>query len=192
MPKVAQSLMILLALAVTSVSLDACSSVQAVARSTVPTTTTVPGGDLTQVLSIGYTNSVPETPWWDGWRPPAPPTQRAKQTIVLSGAVLFESGSATFTPAAQSQLIGVLRLAEVVGARVVVCGYTDDVPFNEQGGNVQLSLNRANAVAAWLESHGISAGEIRTHGYGPKDPIASNSTPQGRGMNRRVEVTVTS
>lgn len=53
----------------------------------------------------------------------------------------------------------------------------------------KLSLNRANAVREYLINKGIVGQRITTFGYGSKQPIDTNSTPEGRKRNQRVEIT---
>ncbi len=53
--------------------------------------------------------------------------------------------------------------------------------------NMQLSLDRANAVKTYLVNSGVDAKRIATKGYGETRPIASNTTEEGRVANRRVE-----
>ncbi len=53
--------------------------------------------------------------------------------------------------------------------------------------NMQLSLDRANAVKTYLVNSGVDAKKIATKGYGETRPIASNATEEGRIANRRVE-----
>jgi len=53
--------------------------------------------------------------------------------------------------------------------------------------NVQLSLDRANAVKTYLVNSGVDAKRVSTAGYGETRPIASNATEEGRIANRRVE-----
>ena len=53
--------------------------------------------------------------------------------------------------------------------------------------NMQLSIDRANAVKTYLVNSGVDAKRIMTNGYGETRPIASNATEQGRVANRRVE-----
>jgi OOP family OmpA-OmpF porin len=70
--------------------------------------------------------------------------------------------------------------------KVEIAGHTDD-----QGGasyNLALSNDRAKSVMNYLVMRGISADRIRAKGYGKTKPVASNSTPEGRAKNRRVEV----
>ncbi|MDJ1006707.1 MAG: OmpA family protein [Paracoccaceae bacterium] len=71
---------------------------------------------------------------------------------------------------------------------VQVVGHTDNVGSFEY--NRDLSLRRANAVASILQSGGVRSSRLRTFGAGYDQPIASNSTAEGRAANRRVEITI--
>lgn len=67
-----------------------------------------------------------------------------------------------------------------------VDGYTDNVGAYPR--NVNLSKQRANAVAAYLVQKGVRKGQLKSNGYGPDKPIASNTSVEGRAKNRRVEL----
>jgi len=54
--------------------------------------------------------------------------------------------------------------------------------------NLQLSIDRANSVKAYLVNSGVSADNITTKGYGEANPVADNTTEAGRILNRRVEI----
>lgn len=54
--------------------------------------------------------------------------------------------------------------------------------------NMQLSIDRANAVKAYLINSGVSAENLTATGYGEANPVADNSTEDGRVLNRRVEI----
>ncbi len=54
--------------------------------------------------------------------------------------------------------------------------------------NMQLSVDRANSVKTYLVNSGVAAARVNTVGYGEERPIASNSTEEGRVVNRRVEI----
>jgi outer membrane protein OmpA-like peptidoglycan-associated protein len=69
---------------------------------------------------------------------------------------------------------------------IIVEGHTDSrgsIQLNEQ-----LSQHRAQAVTDALNSRGISADRVKAEGVGSDYPVASNRTPAGRQLNRRVEV----
>lgn len=84
------------------------------------------------------------------------------------------------------------NLASSIGnfgdSRLLLVGHTD-----AQGGdqyNLDLSRRRADAVAAYLESHGVTAARVETSGRGETEPVASNDTELGRQENRRVEAAI--
>jgi OOP family OmpA-OmpF porin len=54
--------------------------------------------------------------------------------------------------------------------------------------NMELSVDRANAVKAYLVNSGVSADNLTAKGYGEADPVADNTTEAGRVINRRVEI----
>jgi OOP family OmpA-OmpF porin len=74
-------------------------------------------------------------------------------------------------------------------AHLTIAGYTDNV--GSEPSNMQLSRNRANAVASALVADGVSRDRITCEGYGDKDPIADNDTEDGRSQNRRVAMQLT-
>ncbi|HUH11565.1 MAG TPA: OmpA family protein, partial [Longimicrobiales bacterium] len=74
------------------------------------------------------------------------------------------------------------------GRELLVVGHTDAVGSDDY--NQALSERRAQAAADFLVTQGVSRTAIRTVGRGETEPIASNDTPEGRQMNRRVEVAI--
>ncbi len=65
-------------------------------------------------------------------------------------------------------------------------GYTDNV--GDRAANQKLSEDRARSVANWLAAHGIDRSRLAVKGYGESQPVADNSTADGRAKNRRVEL----
>ena len=102
----------------------------------------------------------------------------------------FDTGKATFSASAQRDLDQLMRdLLVAGGAAVEVHGHTDDVGNAEA--NQRLSEERAFAVKNWLEQQSATnfpSGRVRVFAHGPTNPVASNSTPDGRAQNRRVEI----
>jgi outer membrane protein OmpA-like peptidoglycan-associated protein len=109
--------------------------------------------------------------------------------ITLSGGVLFATGKADILPGAQTQLNQVAdALKTQAEHHFLVGGHTDN-----QGNdaiNDDLSSRRANAVRDYLIVHGVSADAISAQGFGSHQPVGDNHTPEGRAMNRRVEIIV--
>ena len=98
----------------------------------------------------------------------------------------FESGKATLTPK------GIAILDEMVAAllklkdrKVDIIGHTDNQGL--RASNQGLSQARAEAVKAYLSSHGINSDLLSASGQGQDRPIASNDSPDGRARNRRIE-----
>ena len=71
---------------------------------------------------------------------------------------------------------------------IIAVGHTDSVGSDAY--NQKLSVQRAEAVKAYLVSKGIEKNRIYTEGKGKKQPIADNHTNEGRAKNRRVEIEV--
>ena len=107
--------------------------------------------------------------------------------LTLSSDLLFDTGSATLKPGAELQLN---RLADFMRkdpkTRIIIEGYTDSRGSEEY--NEVLSQQRAQSVAAALESQGVDADRIKTVGRGKNFPVASNDTQAGRQQNRRVDI----
>ena len=117
----------------------------------------------------------------------------AQPLVRIIGRNMFASGSATLTPSFKPLLerIG-LALKEEIGP-VKVIGYTDSEPIRTIAfpSNFQLSTARAQAASTII---GAALGEpsrITVEGRADADPIAPNSTPEGRERNRRIEVVLT-
>ncbi|HEX4449598.1 MAG TPA: OmpA family protein [Kofleriaceae bacterium] len=109
--------------------------------------------------------------------------------ITLSGGVVFATGKADILPGAQTQLNQVAdALKTQAEHHFLVGGHTDN-----QGNdsiNDDLSTRRANAVRDYLIVHGVSANAITAQGFGSHQPVGDNHSPEGRAMNRRVEIIV--
>lgn len=71
---------------------------------------------------------------------------------------------------------------------VNVAGYTDSIGSDSY--NMNLSVERANSVAQYLQSRGVSAQRLNSKGYGESNPVDTNDTEAGRANNRRVEITL--
>lgn len=111
--------------------------------------------------------------------------------VRINNTGLFESGSAEVSDEFRSlfERIGGALAAE--GFRAVVVGYTDDQPMNsvQYPSNFHLSEARAAAVGGILAEY-TGPDAILTDGRAETDPIADNTTPEGREANRRTEILV--
>jgi len=101
----------------------------------------------------------------------------------------FDSESSKLNESSSQQLSQlVATLKSYPEAKVEVVGHTDS--RGSESYNQTLSMQRAAGVARFLESQDIDSSRISIDGHGKTQPIAPNSTSQGRANNRRVEVTI--
>ncbi len=109
--------------------------------------------------------------------------------ITLTGSVLFASDKSELLPAAQDRLNHVAdALLATKERKLTIEGYTDSQGPSSY--NQKLSQRRADAVRSYLISRGYPGELIIANGIGEDSPVASNSTPEGRADNRRVEIVV--
>jgi outer membrane protein OmpA-like peptidoglycan-associated protein len=120
------------------------------------------------------------------------PKEKARAKEIKRGRVIlrgvnFQFGSAVLTGDSYAILDRVYEsLVEWPEIKIEIRGHTDSV-----GGNIankRLSRKRAEAVRNYLVSKGISPERLAAEGYGEDEPIADNTTAEGRAMNRRVEL----
>ncbi|MBX2892397.1 MAG: OmpA family protein [Saprospiraceae bacterium] len=101
-------------------------------------------------------------------------------------AVQFETAQATLLPESLPVLDEIASLMQRYPAYSLrIEGHTDDVGDDKM--NLDLSKRRAKTCYDYLVSKGVSAGRMSHDGFGETRPIATNSTPEGREQNRRVE-----
>ena len=115
--------------------------------------------------------------------------------ITLNGALLFESGSAELTPEAMPLIENISKMLNVYTSNIIdVEGYTDNVPINsaKYESNDVLSMYRALYVANHIREFAtaVDPANVVSTGRGAYNPIADNSTPEGRARNRRVEIKI--
>ena len=104
-------------------------------------------------------------------------------------AVAFNSGSATLKESSYQALDALVTLlSEDRNISLKLSGYTDS--SGNAARNLELSKERANAVKTYLVSKGIDESRISADGYGIANPRADNATPEGRALNRRVEMEI--
>jgi outer membrane protein OmpA-like peptidoglycan-associated protein len=101
--------------------------------------------------------------------------------------ILFDTGKATLQTSSESVLSEIVKLMQDnTDLKLRVEGHTDNV--GAAASNQALSEKRAQAVKAWLVSHGVTADRLTAKGFGDTKPVADNSTDDGRAKNRRVEL----
>ena len=115
-------------------------------------------------------------------------------TVTLPNAILFDAGKATLKGSTSKELDHIYSVlkAKYPGRHIEVAGHTDSDPIKKSNwkDNLELSSERAMAVARYLEDKGIANNKISATGYGDGKPVASNSTAEGKKKNRRVEIVV--
>lgn len=116
--------------------------------------------------------------------------------VTFDSGILFSTGKSTLTSSSKASL---QELANVLknnsDCDVAIQGYTDNQGWKnstaEQSAqkNQALSLDRAAAVSAYLQSLSVPVAQIKSvEGFGQSNPVADNSTKAGQAQNRRVEV----
>ncbi|MBG9374883.1 PD40 domain-containing protein [Panacibacter sp. DH6] len=104
--------------------------------------------------------------------------------------IQFETNTAKLQPVSLIELDKLLQLLqENTTLKVQINGHTDNTGTADR--NNQLSLERAQAVVAFLTGKGIEAKRLTVKGFGASKPLADNATEEGRSMNRRTEFIVT-
>jgi outer membrane protein OmpA-like peptidoglycan-associated protein len=106
--------------------------------------------------------------------------------IVLEG-VSFDSGTAVLTSESRKNLDQISAILKQVPQIIIeVAGYTDSV--GEAKRNLNLSVLRSETVVKYLTDQGVAAAQLTAKGYGSENPIADNTTQEGRRKNRRIEL----
>lgn len=119
--------------------------------------------------------------------------------IGISGAVLFDAGSAALHAEGQALLRSLATpLREYLAQRdevLMVSGFTDDrlLRSGTRGAadNWELSAQRALTVVRQLMQDGLPADTLFAAAFGPQQPVARNDSAEGRALNRRVEIAPT-
>ena len=117
-------------------------------------------------------------------------------SFVEAGDLLFPEGGYQLSAAGKAELSSkiVPKLTGLQNAKVVVYGYTDNLPVGPQlqragiNDNLTLSSRRAGEVVTYLVSQGVNPNIISAKGFGDTHAVASNDTPDGRAKNRRIEI----
>jgi outer membrane protein OmpA-like peptidoglycan-associated protein len=107
--------------------------------------------------------------------------------ITFESGILFDVNSYTLKEDAKTNIKELARvLQKYDDTNVLIEGHTDASGSDEL--NQKLSEQRADAVADYAKSLGISGMRMAVKGYGEKQPVADNETDEGKQKNRRVEI----
>lgn len=122
----------------------------------------------------------------------APAGTHQQKSFIIEG---FPSGKIEMNDhdrEVMQQIADLIKNSANVGMTFV--GYTDNVPVtagSKYANNIELSIGRAQAVAAYLQAHiAIDGAQVFISGRGENDPLASNDSEAGRAKNRRTEIDV--
>ena len=109
--------------------------------------------------------------------------------LIMPGNITFKTDSADINSSFYPVLNSVAKvLNKYSNSTILVSGHTDNTGSAEY--NLNLSRERAQSVAAYLEGQGVKSSRFEVLGMGYSNPIASNATQQGRTQNRRVEIKI--
>jgi len=127
--------------------------------------------------------------------PPPPPEPQPKpkpvpKIVRLDSMSLFDSGKSVLKNGSTKMLVNSLvGIKARPGWLIVVAGYTDNTGSPQL--NQRLSLKRAEAVRNWMRDTGdVPESCFAVQGYGASRPVTTNDTPEGRALNRRVEISL--
>ncbi|GAB7078483.1 OmpA family protein [Megalodesulfovibrio paquesii] len=132
--------------------------------------------------------AVPASPEGAGTAP------SGRSLVISLNEGTFAPGNATLQETSRRNIDRALAaIRKAPNSRVSVEGHTDSAPLtgtglDQFGDNLNLSYQRAKAVADRLISGGVNATAVTVTAYGSGSPLASNDTPEGRARNRRVEI----
>ena len=109
--------------------------------------------------------------------------------ITFDSGILFDVNKAVLKDASKKELAELaIILNKYEDTNILLEGHTDSTGSEEH--NLDLSRLRAQSVSNELAAGGVNPGRFTIMGYGESQPIADNSTAEGRSLNRRVEVAI--
>ncbi|AIS19607.1 cell envelope biogenesis protein OmpA [Pseudomonas rhizosphaerae] len=107
--------------------------------------------------------------------------------LIMPGNITFATDSSNISSSFYSPLNNLGNSFKQFNENnIEIVGYTDSTGSRQH--NMDLSLQRAQAVSNYLTSQGVDGSRLSVRGAGPDQPIASNADANGRAQNRRVEV----
>lgn len=110
--------------------------------------------------------------------------------VTFDNGILFDTNKSELSPAARTALTKfAASLKDSPDTDITIYGHTDNTGSREV--NERISKERAEAVANFLVGNGISRSRIKIEGLAFDQPVADNSTAEGRALNRRVEIYIT-
>ncbi|MGC4120535.1 MAG: flagellar motor protein MotB [Myxococcales bacterium] len=117
----------------------------------------------------------------------------SRLSVRLGASRFFDAGQSALRPEALPVLDAIVAELQPLGLPIRVEGHTDSQPPQSPRfrNNWELSASRASTVVSYLEdAHKMRPDLLSAVGHGSTVPIASDSTPEGRELNRRIEMAV--
>ncbi len=109
--------------------------------------------------------------------------------VNFQSTLLFDSDSASLQPGAFDRLRSLARtLNNYPKSDVIIKGHTDTL--GDERYNLTLSEERSDSVRDFLVAEGVASPRLTAIGFGESVPVATNSSPEGRQQNRRVEIEI--
>ncbi len=121
--------------------------------------------------------------------PPPPPPAPVSEKVTFAADAFFDVNKSVLKPEAKAKLDDLVGKTKDINLEVIIAvGHTDS--DGSDASNQKLSVNRSEAVKAYLVSKGVEKSRVYTEGKGEKQPVADNKTKEGKAKNRRVEIEV--
>ena len=156
--------------------------------------TAAPGCDGAAAAPVAEVAPAPVAPAPVAAPTPAPvpvpvPVVAAPAKVTYAADAFFDFDKSVLKPEGKAKLDDLVSKVKSISLEVIIAvGHTDFVGTDAY--NQKLSVDRAEAVKAYLVSKGIEKNRVYTEGKGKKSPVADNKTAEGRTKNRRVEIEV--
>ncbi|WP_067703824.1 DotU family type VI secretion system protein [Erwinia sp. ErVv1] len=115
-----------------------------------------------------------------------------RSVVTLKGDGLFTSGSTAVRGRYEAVLDRIAQAMNNVNGRILVVGYSDNVPIRSArfASNYELSLTRAQSVQTRLQQHLTKPQRVKAEGRGESNPLVPNTSAENRARNRRVDITL--
>ena len=115
-----------------------------------------------------------------------------RSVVTLKGDGLFTSGSTAVRGRYEAVLDRIAQAMNNVNGRILVVGYSDNVPIRSArfASNYELSLTRAQSVQTRLQQHLTQPQRVKAEGRGESNPLVPNTSAENRARNRRVDITL--
>ncbi|HNB44104.1 MAG TPA: OmpA family protein, partial [Burkholderiaceae bacterium] len=120
---------------------------------------------------------------------PVAPAAPVSEKVTFAADAFFDTGKSKLKPEAGAKLDDLVGKVKDINLEVIIAvGHTDSDGSDAM--NQKLSVARAEAVKQYLVGKGVEQNRVYTEGKGEKQPVADNSTKEGKQKNRRVEIEV--